>query len=72
MKKTGYARLPEVHYVLVAIMKKRMKIDLTLYTILQILSITLFEKTPILQALTETDYKHRITSGHIQLKLFES
>jgi hypothetical protein len=59
-------------YVLVAIMKKRMKIDLTLYTILQILSITLFEKTPILQALTETDYKHRITSGHIQLKLFES
>ena len=31
-------------YVLVAIMKKRLKIDLTLYTILQILSITLFEK----------------------------
>jgi IS4 transposase len=34
-------------YVLVAIMKKRLKIDLTLYTILQILSITLFEKMPI-------------------------
>jgi IS4 transposase len=35
-------------YVLVAIMKKRLKIDLSLYTILQILSITLFEKMPIL------------------------
>jgi hypothetical protein len=59
-------------YVLVAIMKKQLKIDLTLYTILQILSITLFEKTPILQALTATDYRNQITSGHIQLKLFES
>ena len=57
-------------YVLVAIMKKRLKIDLTLYTILQILSITLFEKMPILQALTANDYKKQITSGHIQLKLF--
>ena len=59
-------------YVLVAIMKKRLKIDLTLYTILQILSITLFEKMPILQALTEADYKDKITSSHIQLKLFDS
>ncbi len=59
-------------YVLVAIIKKRLKIDLTLYTILQIFSITLFEKMPILQALTETDYKTKITSGHIQLKLFDS
>jgi len=59
-------------YVLVAIMKKRLKIDLTLYTILQILSITLFEKMPILQALTETNYRNQITAGHMQLKLFES
>jgi hypothetical protein len=59
-------------YVLVAIIKKRLKIDLSLYTILQIFSITLFEKMPILQALTETDYKNKITSGHIQLNLFES
>ena len=59
-------------YVLVAIMKKQLKIDLTLYTILQILSITLFEKTHILQALTATDYRNRITSDRIQLKLFES
>ena len=59
-------------YVLVAIIKKRLKIDLSLYTILQIFSITLFEKMPILQALTETGYKNKITSGHIQLNLFES
>ena len=59
-------------YVLVAIIKKRMKLDQSLYTILQILSITLFEKTPILQVLTDTDYKNIITSSHIQLNLFES
>ena len=59
-------------YVLVAIMKKRMKIDLTLYTILQILSISLFEKKPIYQVLTESDYKTEITGSDIQLKLFES
>lgn len=59
-------------YVLVAIMKKQLKIDLSLYTILQILSISLFEKKPIYQVLTESDYKNKITSGHIQLKLFES
>jgi len=59
-------------YVLVAIIKKQLKIDLSLYTILQIFSITLFEKMPILQVLTETDYKNKITSGHIQLKLFDS
>ena len=59
-------------YVLVAIMKKKLKIDLTLYTILQILSITLFEKMPILQALMTDGYRNQITSNHIQLKLFES
>jgi hypothetical protein len=59
-------------YVLVAIMKKRLKIDLTFYTILQILSITLFEKMPILQAFTADGYRNQITSSHIQLKLFSS
>jgi transposase len=43
-------------YVLVAIVKKRLNLNLSLYTILQILSVSLFEKTPILQALTPTDY----------------
>jgi hypothetical protein len=59
-------------YVLVAIMKKRMKIDLSLYTILQILSITLFERKPILQAFTTTEYQKPITTGPIQLNLFEN
>jgi hypothetical protein len=59
-------------YVLVAIIKKRLKLDLSLYKILQIFSITLFEKIHILQALTEIDYKNKITSGHIQLNLFDS
>ncbi|MBI5473788.1 MAG: IS4 family transposase [Ignavibacteriae bacterium] len=39
-------------YVLVAIIKKRLKLDRSLYTILQILSISLFEKVPLAQALT--------------------
>src|SRR6266481_3082903 len=39
-------------YVLIAILKKRLHLDLSLYKILQILSITIFEKTPILQVLS--------------------
>ena len=40
-------------YLLVAILKKRLHLDSSLYTILQILSLTLFEKTPVLQALSQ-------------------
>jgi hypothetical protein len=40
-------------YLLVAILKKRLHLDSSLYTILQILSLTLFEKTPIRQALSQ-------------------
>jgi hypothetical protein len=40
-------------YVLVAILKKRLALDATLYQILQVLSVTLFEKTPILRALDD-------------------
>jgi hypothetical protein len=59
-------------YVLVAIIKKRLKLELGLYTILQIFSVTVFEKILILQALTDDTYKNQITSNHIQLKLFDS
>jgi transposase len=59
-------------YVLIAIMKKRLKIDLSLYTILQILSISLFEKMPIYQVLTGSGYSTNIVSSQIQLKLFDS
>ena len=58
-------------YVLVAIIKKRMNIERSLYTILQILSVTLFEKVPINQVLEETDYKPKATPHGIQLKLFD-
>lgn len=59
-------------YVLVAIIKKRLKLELSLYTILQIFSVSLFEKIPILQALTGDGYRNRITSHHKQLNLFET
>src|SRR5713101_1447162 len=42
-------------YVLVAIVRKRLGLEASLYQILQILSVTLFEKTPILQALQASD-----------------
>ncbi len=40
-------------YLLVAILKKWLRLPASLYTILQILSLTLFEKTPILQVLSQ-------------------
>ena len=46
-------------YVLVAIVKKRLTIKASLYEILQILSLTLFEKVPILQFFTNTPTNHR-------------
>jgi len=58
-------------YVLVAIVKKQLKIDLNLYTILQILSLTLFEKTPISQILTEFDCKTLNDEDCKQLVLFD-
>ena len=44
-------------YVLVAIIRKRLHLELNLYTILQILSVTLFEKVPLDQLFTNYDYK---------------
>jgi hypothetical protein len=58
-------------YVLVAIVKKRLNLDQSLYTILQVLSVTLFEKTPILQAFTEVSYTNQTLLSDKQLKLFE-
>lgn len=58
-------------YVLVAIVKKELKLDQSLYTILQILSVTLFEKEPILQVLTNNDYMNPNPAPSNQLNLFE-
>jgi hypothetical protein len=57
-------------YVLVAIVKKRLGSDASLYTILQILSLTLFEKTPLDQLLTEFENKPDNSTLPNQLNLF--
>lgn len=57
-------------YVLVAIARKRLELDATLYQILQVLSVTLFEKTPILQALQTFDLKANLLEDANQLILF--
>ena len=58
-------------YVLIAIIKKRLDLDITLYTILQILSVTAFEQVPIIQVLTNFDYKLLDSDLDNQLLLFD-
>ena len=57
-------------YVLVAIVKKRLKLEASLYTLLQILSVTLFEKLPLDQALTPDADKGVTSQITNQLDLF--
>lgn len=57
-------------YVLVAIMKKQLQLDLSLHKILQILSVTIFEKTAILQHFSEFDAKALECDQSNQLLLF--
>ena len=58
-------------YVLVLIIKKRMGLSQSPYTILQILSVTLFEKTPLLQAFSEYNYENQNDDFCNQLSLFD-
>jgi Domain of unknown function (DUF4372)/Transposase DDE domain len=58
-------------YVLVAIVRKRLGLEASLYQILQILSLTLFEKTPILCALQTDDAHSNFTHNANQLILFD-
>ena len=58
-------------YVLVAVIRKRLNLKMSLYTILQILSVTLFEKMPILQALSMAPYTNQNTDSYKQLNLFD-
>ena len=58
-------------YVLVAIVRKRLGLEASLYQILQILSLTLFEKTPILRALQTFDVDEDLAENHNQLILFD-
>ena len=59
-------------YVLVAIVKKRLNLDAPLYTLLQILSLTLFEKMPILHALSQDHPRTETGDDANQLTLFAS
>ena len=58
-------------YVLVAIVRKRLALELSLYQILQILSVTLFEKVPILQALEASGSQDNSVADRNQLILFD-
>src|SRR3989304_1971609 len=58
-------------YVLVAIVRKRFGLEASLYQILQILSVTLFEKVPILQALEASDSQDDLAGNPNQLILFK-
>ena len=58
-------------YVLVAIVRKRLGLEASLYQILQILSVTLFEKTPILQALQAPESDNDSLAASNQLILFD-
>jgi hypothetical protein len=58
-------------YVLVAIVRKRLGLEASLYQILQILSVTLFEKTPILRALQASDFENELGDSGNQLILFD-
>jgi IS4 transposase len=59
-------------YVLIAIIKKKLNLDTSLYTLLQILSITLFEKMPLQQALQTIEERSNIMNKQNQLNLFIS
>ena len=58
-------------YVLVAIVRKKLGLEASLYQILQILSVTLFEKTPILRALQASDSESNSVEVGNQLNLFD-
>jgi hypothetical protein len=58
-------------YVLVAILEKRLNIDASLYTLLQLMSLTLFERTPINQLVIDQGCDPQDSLEHNQLTLFD-
>jgi IS4 transposase len=56
-------------YILVAIVKKKLALSHSLYTILQILSVSLFEKTPILEVFSDDAYISETLESQNQLSL---
>jgi IS4 transposase len=58
-------------YLLVAIMKEKLKLKQEHYTILQILSISIFEKVPVNQLFYNKEYKNNNDPGYNQMKMFD-
>jgi hypothetical protein len=58
-------------YVLLAIIKKKLALDLSLYTILQVASVSLFEKLPLIEAFSDIDICEIIKEPCIQLNLYD-
>jgi hypothetical protein len=58
-------------YVLIAIIKKRLNLQLSFYTISQIFSVTAFEQLPIIQVLTDSNFTNQMTNSCNQLVLFD-
>lgn len=58
-------------YVLVAIIRKRLGLEASLYQLLQIFSVTLFEKTPILQVLQKDHSQDELYASDNQMILFD-
>jgi len=58
-------------YLIIAIFKKKWNLDKSLYEILQILSVSVFDKTPVNQLLMKTDLQSLKKDNHNQLILFD-
>ena len=58
-------------YVLIAIVRKRLNVSATLYELLQILSLTVFERVPLIQLFTQHDPAHDYINPQNQLNLFK-
>ena len=57
-------------YVLIAIVKKELQLDASFYTLLQIMSVSVFEKMPLAQAISGSSYNSNETSPCNKLNLF--
>jgi hypothetical protein len=58
-------------YLLVAIVRKRLKLEASLYTMLQILSVSVFEKTPMIEAFSRSNPGESESDAHNQLRLLD-
>lgn len=58
-------------YALVAILRKQLRLDVSMHTLLQVLSVNVFEKTPILQGLFATQLRTENPDPAMQLKIFD-